>query len=96
ANSRVPPTSTTHDRYQRLTASVAERPVADVPDVWRRLGSHDGYPRSVCTNMATPENPHGTATCGAIAMEPVARRAWAQSGFIHNVDPELFDFPEAA
>jgi isopenicillin-N N-acyltransferase-like protein len=96
ANSRVPPTSTTYDRYQRLTASVAERAVADVPDVWRRLGSQDGYPRSVCTNMATPENPHGTATCGAIAMELVARRAWAQSGFIHNVDPELFDFPETA
>jgi isopenicillin-N N-acyltransferase-like protein len=95
AQSRVPPTSTTHDRYRWLTASVAERPVADLPDVWRRLGSQDGYPRSVCTNMATPENPHGSATCGAIAMELAARRAWAQGGFVHNVDPELFDFPEA-
>lgn len=96
AHGRVPATSTTYDRYQWLTASIAERPVADVPDVWRRLGSQDGYPRSVCTNMATPENPHGTATCGAIAMELVARRAWAQGGFIHNIDSELFDFPEAA
>jgi isopenicillin-N N-acyltransferase-like protein len=94
ARSRVPATSTTFDRYQRLTASIAERPVVDVPDAWRRLGSHDGYPRSVCTNMATPENPHGSATCGAIAMELATRRAWAQGGFIHNVDPEPFVFPE--
>lgn len=94
AHGRVPPTSTTHDRYQWLTASVAERPVADVPDVWRRLGSQDGYPRSVCTNMATPENPHGTATCGAIAMELGARRLWAQTGLIHNVAPDRFEFVE--
>jgi isopenicillin-N N-acyltransferase-like protein len=95
AYSRVPPTSTTYERYQSLTTSIAERPVVDVPDIWRRLGSQDDYPRSVCTNMSTPENPHGTATCGAIAMELVERRAWAQGGFVHNVDPELFDFPEA-
>jgi isopenicillin-N N-acyltransferase like protein len=96
ARSRVPAASTTYERYERLAASIAGRPVVDVPDVWQRLGSQDGYPRSVCTNMATPENPHGAATCGAIAMELVQRRAWAQSGFIHNVDPQRFDFPEAA
>lgn len=96
AMSRVPAASTTYDRYERLAASIAARPVVDVPDVWQRLGSQDGYPRSVCTNMATPENPHGAATCGAIAMELARPRVWAESGFIHNVDPQRFDFPEEA
>lgn len=96
ARSRVPAASTTHDRYDWLAASVAERPLADVRDAWARLGSHDGYPRSVCTNMATPENPHGAATCGAIAMELGPRRVWAQGGFIHHVAPEHFAFSEAA
>lgn len=95
AMSRVPAASTTYDRYQRLRASVEARPVADVHDAWTRLGSHDGYPRSVCTNMATPENPHGAATCGAIAMEIGPRRMWAQGGFIHNVAPERFALAEA-
>lgn len=95
AASRVPPASTTYDRYERLRASVEARPVADVHDAWARLGSHDGYPRSVCTNMATPENPHGAATCGAVAMELGSRRVWAQGGFIHNVAPEIFSLTEA-
>ena len=55
-----------------------------------RLGSEDGYPRSVCTNMATPESPHGAATCGAIAMNLDTGELWAQQGLIHNVAAERF------
>lgn len=96
AMSRVPQASTTYDRYERLRTSVSNRPVTDVHDAWTRLGSHEGYPRSVCTNMATPENPHGAATCGAIAMALEHRSVWAQGGFIHNVAPELFTLGDAA
>jgi hypothetical protein len=38
--------------------------------------------------MATAENPHGAATCGAIAMNLTTGELWAQQGFIHNVVPE--------
>ncbi|WP_428263694.1 C45 family autoproteolytic acyltransferase/hydolase [Haliangium sp.] len=92
AASRVPPASTTYDRYGHLEASLARAPVADVHDAWRRLGDHTGYPRSVCTNMATPQNPHGAATCGAVAMELGSPRVWAEGGFVHNVEPVPFAF----
>jgi len=89
--SRVPAGSTTGDRFDAMSRSVANQPVADVFDAWQRLGSHDGYPRSVCTNMATPQNPHGAATCGGIAVDLRGAFALAAPGFTHNVHPERFD-----
>ncbi len=35
--------------------------------------------------MATPESPHGAATCGAIAMNLSTGELWAQQGLVHNV-----------
>jgi len=88
AHSSVPAASTTHDRMTWLEGSLARSAVTDLGDAWRRLGSDDGWPRSVCTNMATPESPHGSATCGAIAMNLDTGELWAQQGFIHNVAAE--------
>ena len=88
ARSNVPTTSTTFERMRWLEADLAKAPLADLDDAWRRLGSEDGWPRSVCTNMATPEAPHGVATCGAIAMNLDTGELHAQQGFIHNVAPE--------
>jgi len=88
ARSKVPPTSTTYDRMTWLKASLTRAPVADLADTWARLGSEDGWPRSVCTNMATPESPHGAATCGAIAMNLDTGELWAQQGLVHNVAAE--------
>jgi len=88
ALSKVPVTSTTHDRMSWLEADLARAQVRDLDDAWRRLGSVDGWPRSICTNMSTPESPHGAATCGAIAMNVDTGELWAQQGFIHNVSAE--------
>ena len=88
--SRVPATSTTYDRMQWLERDLAREPIRDLDDMWRRLGSTDGWPRSVCTNVSTPEAPHGAATCGAIAMNVTTGDVWVQQGFIHNVAPEKF------
>ncbi|HEV7555427.1 MAG TPA: C45 family peptidase [Kofleriaceae bacterium] len=88
ARSKVPATSTTYDRLRLLEGDVKRAAIADVDDAWRRLGSEDGWPRSVCTNMATPESPHGAATCGAIAINLDTGELLAQQGFIHNVAPE--------
>lgn len=88
AVSKVPSTSTTFDRMKWLERDLVRAPVADLDDAWRRLGSDDGWPRSICTNMATPEAPHGAATCGAIAMNLDSGELWAQQGFIHNVAAE--------
>jgi isopenicillin-N N-acyltransferase like protein len=88
ARSKVPPTSTTHDRMSWLEADTRRSPIRDLADAWKRLGSVDGWPRSICTNMATPESPHGAATCGAIAMNLTTGELWFQQGFIHNVQAE--------
>lgn len=88
ARSKVPTTSTTYDRMRWLEADLARTPVVDLDDAWTRLGSEDGWPRSICTNMATPESPHGAATCGAIALNLDTGELYAQQGFIHNVAPE--------
>jgi isopenicillin-N N-acyltransferase-like protein len=87
ARSKVPDTSTTYDRMKLLEAAPK---VASLDDAWRVLGSEDGWPKSICTNMATPESPHGAATCGAIAMNLATGEVWAQQGFVHNVAPEKF------
>jgi isopenicillin-N N-acyltransferase like protein len=96
AASRVPEASTTRDRYAWLARSLGAAPIADLADVWRRLGSTEGWPRSVCTNVATPAWPHGAATCGAIATNLDTGEVWAQAGFIHNVAAERFTLGEAA
>jgi isopenicillin-N N-acyltransferase-like protein len=90
AATRVPAGSTTHQRLAWLERSVEAAAVVGMEDVWARLGSQDGWPASVCTNMATPEDPHGSATCGALAMNLDTGELWAQGGFVTNVAPEKF------
>ena len=85
--STVPATSTTHERMRWLEADVARAPIRDLDDVWRRLGSTDGWPKSVCMNLSSPEAPHAVATCGAIAMNLDTGELWAQQGMTHNVAP---------
>ena len=87
AVSTISSTSTTRERMAWLEASLGRAPVRDLEDVWARLGSTEGWPKSICTNTATPENPHGTATCGAIAMNLDTGDVWAQTGFINHVRP---------
>jgi isopenicillin-N N-acyltransferase-like protein len=91
ARSKVPPTSTTRDRMAWLERDMTREPIRDLDDTWQRLGSTEGYPRSICTNMATPEAPHGVATCAAIAMNLDTKRLYIQQGFIHNVAPEKYE-----
>ncbi len=88
SHSTVPATSTTHERMRWLEADVARAPIRDLDDAWRRLGSVEGWPKSVCMNLATPEAPHAVATCGAIAMNVDTGELWAQQGMIHNVAPD--------
>jgi isopenicillin-N N-acyltransferase-like protein len=97
AASRVPPASTTYDRLAALERMRDAGPLGGLRDAWTRLGSRAGYPRSVCTNMATPDKPHAAATCGAVAANLATGQLWAVAGFVHNAEPERFDFePEVA
>jgi isopenicillin-N N-acyltransferase like protein len=90
ACSRIAPGSTTLDRHAALCKSLEARPVASARDAFARLGSHEGYPRSVCANLSTPQRPHGVATCAAIAMNLASGELLAVAGFPHNVEPDRF------
>jgi isopenicillin-N N-acyltransferase like protein len=96
AHSRVSPESTTHDRYQILEAGLRNAPLRDVHDLWERLGSHEAYPRAVCTHMATADRPHAMATCGAVAMDLDRGVLFAAQGCIHRARPQRFDFARAS
>lgn len=88
----VPEASTSYPRYELLTRSLADRSLEGARDAWRRLGSREGYPNSICTNRATPSNPHGTATCATLVMNLDRREMLAHDGFCHNVEPHRYRF----
>ena len=90
AVSWVSETSTSHERYAALSESVTAAPIASPQDAWARLGSHEGYPRSVCTHLASPEAPHAIATCGAVLMDLSRTAMWATQGCVHEASPEVF------
>ncbi len=90
ACSAVAPGSTTFERYDLMTASIRERPVEGFEDLWARFASHEGYPRSVCTHMSSPEKPHATDTCGAAVFDLAGRRIRAAAGCIVQNPSALF------
>ncbi|MCA9609438.1 MAG: hypothetical protein KC619_27745 [Myxococcales bacterium] len=90
----VAETSTTHERFAWLGASLAQAPLADRRDLWTRLGSHEGYPRSLCTHLATEASPHAMKTCGAVVIDPRRREMWAHQGCVHGAEPTVFSFAE--
>jgi isopenicillin-N N-acyltransferase like protein len=92
----VSPASTTHERYARIEESLRGRPIEGVMDLWSRLGSHEGHPRGVCTHLASREDPHAMATCGAVAMDLSARRMWAAAGCVNAAHPTELSFEAAA
>lgn len=86
--------STTLARYDTLTRGVEAEPITDWADLWRRFGSHEGYPKSVCTHLAGPKSPHAVATNGAVVMDLSRRELWATTGCVHYARPTLFDFDD--
>lgn len=92
AVSRVNAASSTHLREEALRGAVDARAIESARDAYDRLGSTEGYPRSVCTNVSTPENPHAAATCAALSIDLRRREMLAVAGLPHNVEPERYGF----
>lgn len=88
----VAATSTTQRRYDALTQSIERAPVSDRADLWSRLGSHDGYPQSVCTHLANPTRPHAMRTCGGLVMDLRDRSLWVTQGCMHRARPHALSF----
>ncbi|MEM9189305.1 MAG: C45 family peptidase [Myxococcota bacterium] len=92
ARNVVSATSTTKFRYDTLETSLASSPIESRADLFARLGDHTGYPRSVCTHMASPEAPHAMKTCGGLVMDLEGRDVWAAAGCLHRARPHTFGF----
>jgi isopenicillin-N N-acyltransferase-like protein len=90
ARTPIAPGATTLERFRFLDSRIDARPPADPAGLWKLLGSVDGYPRSVCSNQATPEDPHGAATCAGLVVGPAAGEIEACAGFTHAARPERF------
>jgi isopenicillin-N N-acyltransferase-like protein len=90
--SSIAAASTTRERHAWIDASLRARPIEGARDLWARLGSHEGFPRSVCTHLATPASPHLMQTCAGILMNLTQRRIWAAAGCIHEVEPDELAF----
>jgi isopenicillin-N N-acyltransferase-like protein len=93
--SAISTVSTTLERFGLIEASIRARPIEGREDLWSRLGSHEGYPRSVCTHLATDAAPHAMQTCAGIVMNLTQRRIWAARGCIHDVAPAELHFASA-
>jgi isopenicillin-N N-acyltransferase-like protein len=90
--SSIASTSTTLERHAHLEASLRARAIESADDLWSRLGSHEGYPRSVCTHLASADAPHAMLTCAGVLMNLTQRRMWAAAGCIHGVVPVEMPF----
>ena len=90
ACTKIAPGATTFDRYRFLRDALDRAPVDSAAQLWTLLGSTEGYPRSVCSNQATPENPHGAATCAGLVMTPATGELLACAGFTHAATPLRF------
>jgi isopenicillin-N N-acyltransferase like protein len=89
---RLAQDSTSEERLDRLVPDIEDHPLSGADDLWTRLGSHDGHPRSLCTHLATHDNPHGTATCAGILMDLDRREVRAHKGCIHGAQPDHLGF----
>ncbi|MFT7622344.1 MAG: isopenicillin-N N-acyltransferase-like protein [Myxococcota bacterium] len=76
------PKTTTHQRWDHLCRLLAETPDS-IEALWGVMGSHEGYPKSICSHVAGDE-PSAAKTCGGIICDVTARRVYAQRGCLHE------------
>jgi isopenicillin-N N-acyltransferase like protein len=70
---RVSPRSSTFARLNMATTLYAQQRPTTLEALWDLLGSHEGYPRSICSHLDEDEGEAAAAvTCGRMLMRPLA------------------------
>lgn len=78
---RVPAGSTTHARLDVASTLYVQQRPRDLDGLWTLLGSHEGYPRSICSHkVELGDDPSASKTCGRLAMQPSAGRMRVAAG----------------
>jgi len=86
------PTSTTLERYDRLCQVMGGGQDWTVPAIKEILGSHDGYPRSICSHLKGDGDPSASKTCGAVVCDLQRRQLHAAPGCVHEAEYKVFSF----
>jgi isopenicillin-N N-acyltransferase-like protein len=85
---RVPKVSTTFRRLDLASTLYAQQRPQDVAAVWAFLGSHEGYPRSICSHVDDASgDPSASRTCGMMVMQLGAGEVLAGAGCAQESAP---------
>jgi isopenicillin-N N-acyltransferase like protein len=84
AVSSISPISTTLLRHAFMEKQPAP---TSSSEIWARLGSHEGYPKSVCTHLSSPEAPHAMLTCAGLLMELEQKQIAWRPGCLNEKPP---------
>ena len=92
---QLAPDATSTFRYDFLSDQLGRLPsLQNEQDLWKLLGSHENYPRSVCTHLSPSEGAHASLTCGALVMGLSSRKLQAVGGCAHQARPLHFAFTD--
>ena len=86
------PTSTTLERYDRLCRLMDENRDWSVSEIKKILGSHEGYPRSICSHLKGDGDPSASKTCGAVVCDLRNRELHAAPGCVHEAPYTVYSF----
>lgn len=85
---RVPRASTTFRRMELASSTYVQQRPNDAASVWAFLGSHEGYPRSLCSHVAEADgDPSASRTCGMIVMQLVGGEVLTGAGCAQESPP---------
>ena len=78
---RVPRVSTTFRRLELASTLYVQQRPQTTDDLWRFLGSHEGYPRSLCSHVDDASgDPSASRTCGMMVMQLATGEVLAGAG----------------
>lgn len=85
---RTTPGTTSFDRLNMATTLYVQQRPRDLDGLWALLGSHDGYPRSICCHTGeVAGSPSNSVTCARIAMELWSGRIRVAEGCSRDESP---------
>ncbi len=86
---RVSPVSTTFRRLELASTLYAQSHPRTASEMWSFLGSHEGYPKSICSHVDDVDgDPSASRTCGAMVMGCQTGEIFASRGCVHRPPPE--------
>ena len=88
---RVPRVSTTFRRLELASTLYVQQRPQTVEQLWAFLGSHEGYPRSLCSHVDDVSgDPSASRTCGMMVMHLAGGEVLAGAGCGQESPPRRF------